>query len=273
MLESILPAGVEYQECFGEAPGGVLFPVEEQVIAHAVPARRREYATVRSCARACLGRLGYPRVPILPGVGGAPIWPAGVRGSLTHCAGYTAAAVAPLAQVSGIGIDAEPDAPLPDGVLELVATPAEQAHLAATQVTPGSPNWDRLLFSAKEAVYKAWFPLVGEWLDHQQAEILINPHNRTFQAQLSRDGLIIDRRQIHRLHGRWNHKQGLLVTAVALAAASTAAAYDLQAGIGTAWPQVPGHEAVGEHWSGHAGAGDEHSRAIRRHPISLRTYG
>ena len=80
MLESILPAGVECQECFGEPPGGVLFAEEEQVIAHAVPARRREYADVRSCARVCLGRLGYPQVPILPGVGGAPIWPAGVRG-------------------------------------------------------------------------------------------------------------------------------------------------------------------------------------------------
>jgi 4'-phosphopantetheinyl transferase EntD len=217
MLESILPAGVEYQECFGEAPGGVLFPEEEQVIAHAVPARRREYATVRSCARACLGRLGYPRVPILPGVGGAPIWPAGVRGSLTHCTGYAAAAVALSPQVSGIGIDAEPDAPLPDGVLDLIATPAEQARLPATQrVESDSPNWDRLLFSAKEAVYKAWFPLVGEWLDHQQAEILINPHNRTFEAQLSRDGLIIDHRQIRRLQGRWISKQEILITAVVM---------------------------------------------------------
>ena len=196
MLELILPAGVECEECFGEAPGGVLFPEEEQIIAHAVPARRREYAAVRSCARACLGRLGYPRVPILPGVGGAPIWPAGVRGSMTHCAGYAAAAVGPYQRISAIGIDAEPDAPLPDGVLDLVATPAEQDRLAATQPEPGGPNWDRLLFSAKEAVYKAWFPLVGEWLDHQQAEILINPHDRTFTAQLSRDGLIINGRQV-----------------------------------------------------------------------------
>ena len=219
MLESILPAGVECQECFGEPSGGVLFVEEAQVIAHAVPVRRREYATVRSCARVCLGRLGYPRVPILPGMGGAPIWPAGVVGSMTHCAGYTVAAVGPLPQVSAIGIDAEPDAPLPDGVLDLVATPAEQARLAATRSESGSPNWDRLLFSAKEAVYKAWFPLVGEWLDHQQAEVLINPQEATFEALLSRDGLIIDGRQIRRLHGRWIHKQGILITAVVLSPA------------------------------------------------------
>ena len=123
MLELILPAGVESEERFGAASGGVLFPEEEKIIAHAVESRRREYAAVRSCARACLGRLGYPRVPILPGLGGAPTWPAGVLGSMTHCAGYAAAAVGPDQRISAIGIDAEPDAPLPDGVFDLVATP------------------------------------------------------------------------------------------------------------------------------------------------------
>ena len=217
MLELILPVGVESEECFGEPPGGVLFAEEEQIIAHAVEPRRREYATVRSCARACLGRLGYPPVPILPGVGGAPTWPAGVRGSMTHCTGYAAAAVGPVPRISAIGIDAEPDAPLPEGVLDLVATPAEQDRLAATPPAPDGPNWDRLLFSAKEAVYKAWFPLAGEWLDHQEAEIHFHPHEATFTAVLSRDGLIVNGRRVHRLHGRWIRERGILVTAVIVA--------------------------------------------------------
>ena len=71
----ILPAWVESEECFGDPPGGVLFPEEERVIANAVAARRRDYATVRSFARACLGRLGFPSAWCRrsPGVGGAPI--------------------------------------------------------------------------------------------------------------------------------------------------------------------------------------------------------
>jgi enterobactin synthetase component D / holo-[acyl-carrier protein] synthase len=214
MLELILPAGVESEERFGESAGEVLFPEEQQLIAHAVPARRREYAAVRSCARACLGRLGYPRVPILPGPGGAPTWPAGVQGSMTHCTGYAAAAVGPDERIHAIGIDAEPDAPLPDDVLDLVATPAEQVRLACTEPAPDSPHWDRLLFSAKEALYKAWFPLVGEWLDHQEAEIHFHPHEATFTALLTRDGLMINGRHIHRLHGRWTRERGILVTAV-----------------------------------------------------------
>jgi 4'-phosphopantetheinyl transferase EntD len=150
-----------------------------------------------------------------------PIWPAGVLGSMTHCTGYAAAAVAPLPRISAVGIDAEPDAPLPDGVLELVATPAERDRLTAARPESDGPNWDRLLFSAKEAVYKAWFLLVGEWLDHQEAEIRFHPQELTFTAQLSRDGLVIDRRQIHRLHGRWIRMRGILVTAVVLGSSVT----------------------------------------------------
>jgi 4'-phosphopantetheinyl transferase EntD len=217
MLELIVPVGVECQECFGDPPGGVLFPEEEQLIARAVESRRREYATVRSCARACLARLGYPQPPILPGAGGAPGWPAGIRGSMTHCAGYAAAAVGPLTRISAIGIDAEPDAPLPDGVLELVATPAEQERFAVTQREPDGPNWDRLLFSAKEAVYKIWFPLAGEWLDHQEAEIIFDPDRQAFTALLFRDGLMLNGHHIRQLHGHWIRQQGILATAVVVA--------------------------------------------------------
>src|SRR4029453_3705338 len=217
MLRMILPADVEIEECFGETSGGLLFPEEEKIIPHAVEARRREYAVVRSCARTCLKRLGYPRVPILPGAGGEPMGPAGVQGSMTHCAGYAAAAVGLLLRISAIGIDAEPDAPLSDGVGDLVATPPERGPPAGTQPEPDSPNWDRLLFSAKEAVYKAWFPLVGEWLDHQEAEIHPHRQNRTFTALLSRDDLIVNGRQIHHPHGRWTQERGILVTAVVVA--------------------------------------------------------
>jgi 4'-phosphopantetheinyl transferase EntD len=77
-----------------------------------------------------------------------------------------------------------------------------------------SPNWDRLLFSAKEAVYKAWFPLVGEWLDPQETEILFHPLDQTFTAILCRDGLIINGRPVRQINGRWTRKQGILATAV-----------------------------------------------------------
>jgi 4'-phosphopantetheinyl transferase EntD len=134
---------------------------------------------------------------------------------MTHCTGYAAAAVAPERRILAIGIDAEPDAPLPDDVVDLVATPAEQVRLAVP--APDGPNWDRLLFSAKEALYKAWFPLVGEWLDHHEAEIHFHPHQASFTALLSRDGLNVNGHHLHRLHGRWIRERGILVTAVIVA--------------------------------------------------------
>jgi 4'-phosphopantetheinyl transferase EntD len=233
VLELILPAGVECRECFGEPSDAGLLPEEEQFIARAVPSRRGEFAVVRNLARACLARLGYPPVPILPGAGGAPVWPVGVQGSMTHCAGYAAAAVGCSPRIAGIGIDAELDAPLPDGVLELVATPAEQHRLTPTQ--PGGPHWDRLLFSAKEAIYKAWFPMVGDWLDHQDAEIVFHPHNHSFTALLSRNGLIINGHHIHRLHGRWTRNHAILATAVVLSTSRKPGTSQRVPGLVRAW--------------------------------------
>jgi 4'-phosphopantetheinyl transferase EntD len=101
-----------------------------------------------------------------------------VVGSITHCAGYRAAAVARADRVRAIGIDAEPDKPLPDGVLDRISLPGERAmlyDLALGGLAAAGPRWDLLLFSAKESVYKAWFPLTGRWLGFEDAELTIYP--------------------------------------------------------------------------------------------------
>ncbi len=101
---------------------------EEAVIARAVERRRREFVTTRACARAALAELGESPAPILPGLRGAPLWPDGVAG--THCEGYRAVAVARTVDVVTMGLDAEPDEALPDGVYDLISTPGERAQLA-----------------------------------------------------------------------------------------------------------------------------------------------
>ena len=219
LIGRVLPTSVQAVELVGEATFGGLYPQEEEVVARAVETRRREFATGRRCARAALGRLGHPPVPLLPGPGGAPAWPAGVRGSVTHCPGYAAAAVGERSSFTTVGIDAEPDEALPDGVLDLVATAAERAWLEGSR-TPGGadggPHWDRLLFSAKESAYKAWFPVVGEWIEPQETEIRFGPGDGTFAVHLRRDGLSDDGRPVTRLPGRWARGAGLLITAVVL---------------------------------------------------------
>jgi 4'-phosphopantetheinyl transferase EntD len=135
VIEEILPSSVAAVEAFGDLPGAELFPEEHAVIGRAIEKRRREFATGRACARAALARLGQPPVAILPGDRGSPGWPPGIVGSITHCTGYRAAAVGPAADVLAIGLDAEPDEPLPDGVLGVVSLAAERERLAGSRRT------------------------------------------------------------------------------------------------------------------------------------------
>lgn len=216
MIEDILPPEVVAEEAFGDLPHVTLFPDEEAVIANAVGKRRMEFTTARACARAALARLGLPPVPIVPGSRGAPRWPAGVVGSITHCAGYRASAVARDRDVITVGLDAEPHGPLPDGVLAAVASPGEQARMAALAAARPQVSWDRMLFSAKESVYKAWFPLTGRWLGFEDASVDIDPARGTFTARLLVDGPVVNGAVLTGFTGRWLVGRGLVVTAIAI---------------------------------------------------------
>lgn len=220
MLEQILPPKVAVAETFGDQPESRLFPEEEAAIARAVPKRRMEFATARGCAREALARLGEPPVPILRGPEGAPLWPPGVAGSITHCADYRAAAVARTSDIITVGLDAEPDQPLPGGVLGAVSRPAERAHVADLAARrPDAVCWDRLLFCAKESVYKAWYPVAQEWLGFGDAEITIDAAGGTFTARLLVPGPDVAGSPLTALHGRWLAGRGLILTAIAVPAA------------------------------------------------------
>ena len=216
MIETILPAQAATAEAFGDPPGLTLFPEEEAVIAKAVGKRRREFTTTRACARTALARLGLPPVPIVPGPRGAPQWPAGVVGSMTHCAGYRACAVARDRDLLTIGLDAEPHGQLPAGVLGAVSLEEEREQLATLAATVPGTHWDRMLFSAKESVYKAWFPLTQRWLGFADASVTIDPDRGTFTARLLVDGPELEDGPLTGFTGRWLVDADLIITAIAV---------------------------------------------------------
>ena len=220
MLADLLPPEVAAVERFDDPPDVTLFPEEEAVVARAVDKRRREFATGRDCARAALARLGLPPSPIVPGERGAPRWPPGMTGSITHCDGYRAAAVARRRDILTVGVDAEPAGPLPEGVLALISLAAERDQLAELAASAAGVCWDRLLFSAKESVYKAWFPLTGRWLDFSEARVAIDPAAGTFAASLLVPAIEVDGRQLSGFTGRWLTGRGLVLTAIAVPARS-----------------------------------------------------
>ena len=204
LVEALVPTRA-CAETYSDATEPRMFPAEAAAVANAVASRRREFATARCCARRALARIGMPPIPIVPDPDGAPRWPTGVVGSITHCAGYRAAAVARSSDLLGLGIDAEPHAAVPAEALDLIARDEERERLLALADERPNLHWDRILFSAKEAVFKAWFPLTGSWLDFEDVSITLRLDG-TFGACL-RDA---------DLSGRWKVDRGLIVAATSL---------------------------------------------------------
>jgi 4'-phosphopantetheinyl transferase EntD len=212
LIERLLPDSVA-AVCTREDVQVELFAEEEVAVGRAVQTRRREFTSARACARLALERLGVGPVAIPTGERGEPVWPSGVVGSITHCRGYRACAVAKADEVLGVGIDAEVHEPLPAGVLGQVAFGRERAMTADR--TAGV-HLDRLLFSAKEAVYKVWFPLTRRWLGFEDAELSIDARHGTFRARLLVPAPVVAGAPLTELHGRWCVQDGLLATAIVL---------------------------------------------------------
>lgn len=221
MIEEILPKEVIAVEARDDMQDISLFPGEEAALGQAVEKRRREFTTARACARAAFAQLGLPAVPVVNGDRGEPQWPAGIVGSITHCDSYRACAIARSSEIASIGIDAEPNAALPDGVLTEIARPEELPWLNDLRHTEPHVHWDRLLFSAKESVYKAWFPLAKRWLGFDDAIITVGCADRSFSAQLLIPGPPFGNRELTELSGRWIVRDELVLTAIALLRPST----------------------------------------------------
>jgi enterobactin synthetase component D / holo-[acyl-carrier protein] synthase len=219
VIEKILPGAVACAEAFDDPPDAVLYPQEEAVISRAVEKRRREFRTVRHCARLALRELGLPPAAVLPGEHREPLWPPGVVGSMTHCAGYRAAVVARSGDLLTVGIDAEPHQRLPPDVLAAIALADEQVQIAELAATHGASHWDRILFCAKETVYKAWFPLTQRWLGFHDAAVTIDPAEGTFSARLLVRGPTVAGHVLAEFDGRWLINDSLVITAIAVPAA------------------------------------------------------
>ena len=145
-------AGAEMEDAGQPVP---LDPREERLVAGASDKRRRDFALGRACAHTALVALGYDDAVIGIGEGGAPLWPSGVLGSITHTRGYAAALVAEGRHFSGVGLDAERVGGVTEDLWPRLFDAAERDHLrtldAASQLVLAT-----LFFSAKEACYKAW---------------------------------------------------------------------------------------------------------------------
>lgn len=142
-----------------------LLPAEEQTLGHPLMEARRASGAARIVARALLEEAGSAQTTLPKSPSGAPVWPTGFLVSLAHDSRVAVAALSTFQHVGALGIDVEPAEPLPADLLEFISTPSELASIGRDLLQ------GRLLFAAKEAVYKAINPIDHVFPEHHDIEV------------------------------------------------------------------------------------------------------
>lgn len=159
-----------------------LHPEEARILAPRTCEKRRvEFAIGRAAAHLALKQLGSEITePILHGPGGEPLWRDGIAGSITHCFPWSAAVVVNSSNHFVIGVDLETT----DGIQG-----TDISHLVCREA---ELDWVRrgnfkerltMIFSAKEAVYKAFYPVCLRYIDFKEVGLTWFPEHNCFQAE------------------------------------------------------------------------------------------
>ena len=161
-----------------------LRPEESGILGEEASAKKRaEFLLGRSAANVALKKLGFDEPPPLTqGTGRQPLWPPGIVGSITHCRGWAVVVAAKSTFASAIGIDLENVGRMKlrdvgnliclDSELEWASEPND--HLLRTT----------MLFAAKEAIFKAFYPCCGRYFDFKDVELRWDSAARQFAGQL-----------------------------------------------------------------------------------------
>ncbi|SCL18431.1 4'-phosphopantetheinyl transferase family protein [Micromonospora inyonensis] len=197
---------------------GELLAAEQACLGErAVESRRRDFTAGRVCARRAIAALGLAPVPVPSAADRSPVWPTDVVGTITHTRGYCAAAAARADEVRSVGMDADQHKILDAGVRRLILRPEEVERY---ERLPAGTSWPALIFSAKETVYKVWHPVVGTYLDFQDASVEIDPDSGSWIARISPAKVEAAREKVTDppsvITGRFTVDAGLVRTAAVL---------------------------------------------------------
>ncbi|MDH4023164.1 MAG: 4'-phosphopantetheinyl transferase superfamily protein [Gammaproteobacteria bacterium] len=143
------------------------------------PRRLLEFTAGRTCAHEALALIGSPSHGVPIGPQREPVWPRGVVGSISHSGDLAVAAVAPATLLHAIGIDIEPALPLDADLLGRICRPAELARLRRG---PDTALRAKLVFSAKESVYKCLWPTTRQFLEFSDVEIVLEEPGENFRV-------------------------------------------------------------------------------------------
>ncbi|MEX3503804.1 4'-phosphopantetheinyl transferase [Corynebacterium sp. LK2510] len=193
-----------------------LDPREQEIVSRAFDVRKGEFGDARWCAHQALKELGVSdQEAILRGDRGMPLWPSGYTGSLTHTEGFRAAVAVSTDHVVSIGVDAEPAQPLPGDVIGQIMR--ERERVAVERMRERGMDWaNRLIFCAKEATYKCWFPMTRRFIDFHEAEVDLREDGTFIVYILARPT------PIPFFEGRWMERGGYILTSAFVTQAQAA---------------------------------------------------
>lgn len=182
MMNNPFPAFVGYAALTPETARDFVLSGQESALLgpRAVKKRRDEFFLGRAACNAALKSIGIENPgPVLKGPSSEPLWPRGILGALSHCPGIAVCAVCHDNMLRGLGIDIEElPGDMPQDVIRLVCTKKEMEWVG------NEPYKMKMIFSAKEAAFKAFFPSVRMYMDFKDAELQWDEKKAAFDARL-----------------------------------------------------------------------------------------
>lgn len=214
-VRSLFPAEVGLGVALlGEGQSSDLLAAESAGLTRMVPARAAEFIAGRLALRRAQQALSAACFPVPNATDRSPQWPAGFCGSISHACGLAVAVMAHQSDgLQSLGIDIEDDAPLSADLQDIVLVQEERRALAARV---DASRKAKIIFSVKEAVYKAQYPLTGKLFGFDQITVSLLSPTDCFDARFNAD--ILPFQVGSRVAGRYSTGDGLVVAGVSLGA-------------------------------------------------------
>ncbi len=174
---------------------------EAAQVANSVASRRAEYSSGRLCAHLACEKLGAPVPSLLSDAERRPLWPASLIGAISHTDRLAAALVAPASRYAGLGIDIEGLGRVSADLVPRLLTPQERS---INGLDPA------IVFSAKEAVYKAINPIAGVFIGFQEVQGEFDLAQQSFSMRYR--GAHAESKRLESGSGYWREWEGWVIS-------------------------------------------------------------
>ena len=178
-VRDLFPAHIATSESRVRDAQGLVYPEELALVEGAVERRLQEFTAGRCCARKALDRFGFGKFTLLSRRDRAPIWPAGLVGSIAHTDEYSAAAVGLEEEIFSIGLDLERLGRIGEDLYSSLFVERELDWLSHREEGEKG-NFATLMFSAKECFFKFQYPITGRFLGFDEVRVSVDPARRRF---------------------------------------------------------------------------------------------